>query len=246
MGNVKTEPLTDAEMSSLREVVRFATLAYGSAHDNLSVDLTRVLATIDADRVRLAAFEKLFEIRDDGPLPEDAEIKAAFPTRTGQHEIYGEAMRMVSAKRTKASLVELVNWLLARIAEMESEKARAFNETSLLSKAHARAEIAEAKVEKLTADAAAMRKALEKLAHAITKAGDWDEETRVGRALNAATDAVIPEAGVAMLAELEALRKVASAARDVYASAVQTNGKATMGQWAKLGDELDALRKGGL
>ncbi len=53
---------------------------------------------------------------DDGPLPEDAAIKAAHPTRAGTpeaHDRYGVAMRLVGARRSKAGLVELVNWLLA-------------------------------------------------------------------------------------------------------------------------------------
>lgn len=50
----------------------------------------------------------------DAPLPEDEAIKAAFPTRSGRHDLYGEAMRLVSARRSKAGLVALVNWLLHR------------------------------------------------------------------------------------------------------------------------------------
>lgn len=52
---------------------------------------------------------------DDKPIPEDAEIHAAFPTRSERHDLYGEAMRMVSAKYSKGALVALVNWLLNRI-----------------------------------------------------------------------------------------------------------------------------------
>lgn len=48
----------------------------------------------------------------DKPLPEDAAIAAAFPTLTGRHDIYAEAMRLVGAKHSKAALVALVNWLL--------------------------------------------------------------------------------------------------------------------------------------
>lgn len=54
---------------------------------------------------------------DDHPLPEDAEIEAAFPTRSGKHEIYAEAMRMVSARYSKSGLIALVNMLLHRIAK---------------------------------------------------------------------------------------------------------------------------------
>jgi hypothetical protein len=51
---------------------------------------------------------------DDKPLPEDAQIHAAFPTRSGRHDLYGEAMRLVSARYSKGGLVALVNWLLHR------------------------------------------------------------------------------------------------------------------------------------
>jgi hypothetical protein len=51
---------------------------------------------------------------DDAPQPEDDAINATFPTRTGKHETYGEAMRLVSARRSKGALVGLVNWLLCQ------------------------------------------------------------------------------------------------------------------------------------
>lgn len=51
---------------------------------------------------------------DDRPLPEDEAIDAAFPTRSGRHDTYQEAMRMVGAKRSKGALVSLVNWLLIK------------------------------------------------------------------------------------------------------------------------------------
>lgn len=52
----------------------------------------------------------------DRPLPEDAAIREAHPTKTDRHELYGEAMRLVGAKRSKKALVELVNWLLYKEA----------------------------------------------------------------------------------------------------------------------------------
>lgn len=48
----------------------------------------------------------------DRPLPEDPEIEAAFPTRSGEHELYADAMRYVSARYSKGGLVALVHWLL--------------------------------------------------------------------------------------------------------------------------------------
>lgn len=54
---------------------------------------------------------------DDRPIPEDAAIHAAFPTRSERHDLYQEAMRLVGAKRSKGELVKLVNWLLHRAEE---------------------------------------------------------------------------------------------------------------------------------
>ena len=48
----------------------------------------------------------------DAALPEDDAIKAAHPSRTGDHGSYAEALRLVGARRSKQGLVELVNWLL--------------------------------------------------------------------------------------------------------------------------------------
>lgn len=53
-------------------------------------------------------------------LPEDEEIEAAFPTRSGRHDLYQEAMRLVGARITKGELVALVNWLLVRIDDLET------------------------------------------------------------------------------------------------------------------------------
>ena len=49
---------------------------------------------------------------EDKPLPEDDKIHRAFPTRSGRHDLYAEAMRLVGARYSKAGLVALVNWLL--------------------------------------------------------------------------------------------------------------------------------------
>jgi hypothetical protein len=58
---------------------------------------------------------------DDTPLPEDAEIEAAFPTRSERHDLYGEAMRLVGARRSKQGLVALVNWLLHRLDKAQKD-----------------------------------------------------------------------------------------------------------------------------
>lgn len=64
--------------------------------------------------------------RDDEPLPEDEAISAAHPMRTGRHELYGEAMRLVGARHSKGALVDLVNWLLT-----DRDEARSVARTSV-------------------------------------------------------------------------------------------------------------------
>lgn len=63
----------------------------------------------------------LFPVKEDywvdRPLPEDEAIAAAHPLRTGRHDLYKEAMRLVGAKHSKYALVDLINWLLSRIPD---------------------------------------------------------------------------------------------------------------------------------
>lgn len=60
---------------------------------------------------------------DNKPTPEDALIQEAFPTRSGSHEQYAEAMRLVGARHSKGALVALVNWLLLRRGRAEQQLA---------------------------------------------------------------------------------------------------------------------------
>jgi hypothetical protein len=46
------------------------------------------------------------------------DIEAAFPTRSGSHEEYATAMRMVGHRHSKGELVALVNWLLVERARL--------------------------------------------------------------------------------------------------------------------------------
>lgn len=56
----------------------------------------------------------------DRKLPEDDAIMAVFPTRSGRHDLYREAMRLVGAKHSKGGLVAVVNWLLHRIHAVDN------------------------------------------------------------------------------------------------------------------------------
>lgn len=64
------------------------------------------------------------ESAEDKPIPEDAAIEAAHPVNSGSHDTYGEAMRLVGAKHSKAALVALVNWLLMERDELRAENER--------------------------------------------------------------------------------------------------------------------------
>jgi len=48
-----------------------------------------------------------------------AQIREAFPTRSGSHAEYATAMKMVGHRHSKGELVALVNWLLVRLASKE-------------------------------------------------------------------------------------------------------------------------------
>ena len=55
----------------------------------------------------------------DEAIKEDDEIKACHPVSGGRDDLYMEALRMVSAKRSKYALVDLVNMVLHRVAEKD-------------------------------------------------------------------------------------------------------------------------------
>lgn len=54
-----------------------------------------------------------------------AEIRLVFPTRSGRHDLYADAMHLVGARHEKSELVALVTWLLAR----HDDAAKALRET---------------------------------------------------------------------------------------------------------------------
>ena len=51
---------------------------------------------------------------DDATDEWSADISEAFPTRSGSHEHYATAMKMVGHRHSKGELVALVNWLLVK------------------------------------------------------------------------------------------------------------------------------------
>jgi hypothetical protein len=67
-------------------------------------------AEVDAAREEGLAWDD----EDEEKLPEHDAIGRAFPTISGRHNLYEEAMRLIRHRRSKGSLVALVNWLLHR------------------------------------------------------------------------------------------------------------------------------------
>ena len=76
-------------------------------------------ATVESDVMSLAMqFDKVREEAVAWADDEDewsGKIRDAFPTRSGSHEEYGIAMRMVGNRHSKGELVSLVNWLLVEL-----------------------------------------------------------------------------------------------------------------------------------
>lgn len=73
------------------------------------------IAELEAEVERLKAWTDA-----DQPLPEDAEIKAHHPIENRSNAAYVDAQRMVSAKRSKGALVDLVSWLSQRAEQAEA------------------------------------------------------------------------------------------------------------------------------
>jgi hypothetical protein len=48
------------------------------------------------------------------------DIQASHPLVTGRHDLYKEALEMIHNRRSKGSLVELVNWLLYEIDQLKN------------------------------------------------------------------------------------------------------------------------------
>lgn len=81
----------------------------GAAFPQIGQAITAALTRLDA----CSSDEPT--IWDDKPDEWTAAIDEAFPTRSGSHEAYATAMRMVGSRRSKGALVALVNWLLVRL-----------------------------------------------------------------------------------------------------------------------------------
>lgn len=103
----------DAALANGRVIARAADRM--RAHERAQDEMLRT-----ALRERNIARQSLAALGDcegwaDRPTPEDDAIKAAFPTRSGRHDLYAEAQRLVHDRHSKFALVALVTWLLLRI-----------------------------------------------------------------------------------------------------------------------------------
>jgi hypothetical protein len=86
-----------------------------------AIDEIDELLQADAQRTETAGPDA-WKDKSDKPLPEDDAIHAAFPTRSGRHDLYAEAMRLVGARYSKGGLVALVNWLLHRASRHQASE----------------------------------------------------------------------------------------------------------------------------
>ena len=68
---------------------------------------------------------------DDRPDEWTEAVKAAFPTRSGSHDEYALAMKMVGSRKGKGELVALVNWLLVRLSRATGTSFRRMATVSL-------------------------------------------------------------------------------------------------------------------
>ena len=81
-------------------------------YDDYPSALRRMADIIEAHTNKHTTEPDAWNSQDDRSIPEDAAISAAFPTRSGRHDLYSKASRLVGAKYTKGALIALVNWLL--------------------------------------------------------------------------------------------------------------------------------------
>jgi hypothetical protein len=82
-----------------------------------TVDVVPAEAPLVPPRADVAEAVELLRgvVWEDRPDQWSEEIHDAFPTRSGSHEEYADAMRMVGNRRSKGALVALVNWLLVEL-----------------------------------------------------------------------------------------------------------------------------------
>ena len=109
----------------------------------------------------------------DAALPEDDAIKAAHPSRTGDHVLYAEARRLVNARRSKSGLVELVNYLLAQtptsvvVAELDMARRNTQSHELAMSRANAGLQDSSRRIVALEAELAALREVAEAAREAV-------------------------------------------------------------------------------
>lgn len=78
----------------------------------------KLFATLDAEKAKLKELLTWEDVKDEWTEA----IDAAFPTRSGSHDEWGVAMKMVGHRHSKGELVSLVNWLLVRLRDAGLEK----------------------------------------------------------------------------------------------------------------------------
>jgi hypothetical protein len=106
----------NAALEYLQRLAEGHTHGYVSLHAQLTAE-REARKNVERERDALLTWQD-----EDLPLPEDSDMEAALPMRTGDHARFEEAVRLVGAKRSKAALVLLVNWLLKERDEQASKR----------------------------------------------------------------------------------------------------------------------------
>lgn len=113
------DALHAADAERIREELRTGGRHYTEPHEYLHNAWPAFSARLRAAEAEVEDLRAITHYRTadwaDRPTPEDAAIEAAYPTNSGRHNTYREAMRLVGDRRSKGALVALVSWLLIRL-----------------------------------------------------------------------------------------------------------------------------------
>lgn len=103
----ESEAYTDAQLDELTARLRVVDWVPGSSI------VHRLLATVHKLQAEATAQRRWEDVPDEW----NEAVHAAFPTRSGSHDEYGKAQRMINSRHAKGALIALVNWLLVELRD---------------------------------------------------------------------------------------------------------------------------------
>lgn len=104
------------------DIRKWAASTFDDGTRRLTEDALFLLQLLDEARAERDAYIKPSLVQwDDKDDVWSFPIDEAFPTKSGSHEQYGIAMEMVGNRRSKGSLVALVNWLIVSDEAVRAE-----------------------------------------------------------------------------------------------------------------------------